>query len=124
MDAPKYRYYPLLIADLALTLFELAEKTARQRANVDKTFSVGARSAGRVLRPGPQTPLWSELTRQARPLLRRRGAKASLARLLGIPRQRLHVCIGSPTACLDAERTLLLLCWVGAKQNGQTFLGD
>jgi hypothetical protein len=124
MDAPKFRYHPFLIADLALTLFELAEKTAQQRAKIGKPFSARARSSGQVLRPGTETPLWTELIRQARPLLRRRGAKASLARLLGIPRQRLHVCITSPSACLDAERTLLLLCWIGAKQNGQNFLGE
>lgn len=42
-----------------------------------------------TLRPGPDTPLWNELVRQVRPHLRKYGSKAQLARLLGLPRQRL-----------------------------------
>ena len=69
-------------------------------------------------RPGVDTPLWNELVRQVRSHLRRRGAKAQLARLLGLPRQRLQDCLKAKTACLDAERTLLLLGWLGFFQRG------
>jgi hypothetical protein len=75
---------------------------------------------GRALLPGPDTPLWNELVRQVRPHLRRRGSKNLLAHLLGISRQRLHLCLQARRACLDAERTLLLLAWVQARQRGYT----
>jgi hypothetical protein len=71
-----------------------------------------------TLRPGLDTPLWNELVRQVRPHLRKRGSKAQLARLLGLPRQRLQDCLKSRVACLDAERTLLLLGWLGFFQRG------
>lgn len=71
-----------------------------------------------TLRPGPDTPLWNELVRQVRPHLRKYGSKAQLARLLGLPRQRLQDCLKARAACLDAERTLLLLGWLGFFQRG------
>lgn len=74
---------------------------------------------GLTLMPGPDTPLWNELVRQVVPLLRRRGSKVHLARILGVPRQRLQVCLKAKTACLDAERTLLLLGWLAAQRRGQ-----
>jgi hypothetical protein len=73
---------------------------------------------GLTLRPGPDTPLWRELVRQVRPHLRKYGAKAKLARLLGLPRQRLQDCLKAGSASLDAERTLLLLGWLGFFQRG------
>ncbi|MBI2498337.1 MAG: hypothetical protein HYV75_10650 [Opitutae bacterium] len=74
---------------------------------------------GLTLRPGPDTPLWrDELVRQVRPHLRKYGAKAQLARLLGLPRQRLQDCLKAGSASLDAERTLLLLGWLGFFQRG------
>ena len=66
----------------------------------------------RTLRPGHQTPRWNALLKAVLPLLRRRGAKALLARELGLPRQRLHEFLMSRTAQPDAERTLQLLEWV------------
>jgi hypothetical protein len=51
--------------------------------------------------------------RQVRPHLRKYGAKAQLARLLGLPRQRLQDCLKAGSASLDAEHTLLLLGWLG-----------
>lgn len=73
---------------------------------------------GLTLRPGAGTPLWNELVRQIRPYLRKRGSKAQLARLLGVPRQRLQDCLKAGSACLDAERTLLLIGWLGFLQRG------
>lgn len=71
-----------------------------------------------TLRPGPDTPLWNELVRHVRPYLRKRGSKAQLARLLVLPRQRLNACLKAGSACLDAERTLLLIGWLGFFQRG------
>ena len=71
-----------------------------------------------TLRPGVNTPLWNELVRQIRPHLRKYGAKAQLARLLGVPRQRLQDCLKAGSASLDAERTLQLLGWLGFFQRG------
>ncbi len=78
------------------------------------------RRPARTLLPGPDTPLWNELVRQVHPHLRRRGSKNLLAHLLGIPRQRLYVCLKARRAFLDAERTLLLLAWLQARQRGHT----
>jgi hypothetical protein len=77
---------------------------------------------GLTLRPGADTPLWNELVRQIRPHLRKRGSKAQLARLLGLPRQRVHQCLKANSACLDAERTLMLLGWLGFFQRGGALL--
>jgi hypothetical protein len=92
---------------------------ARQRA-VRARLPRRAPKSGRTLLPGPDTPLWNELVRQVRPHLRRRGSKNLLAHLLGIPRQRLYVCLKAKRAFLDAERTLLLLAWLQARQQGRT----
>jgi len=71
------------------------------------------------IRCGSDTPLWNELVKQAAPLLGKRGSKMHLARILGISRQRLHVCLKARTGCLDAERTLLLMAWLCARRQGR-----
>ena len=112
---------PPLPVELVERLIDAAAKAA--------TEAVAARAAaarhrqqaprrGLTLRPGPDTPLWRELVRQVRPHLRKYGAKAQLARLLGLPRQRLQDCLKAGSASLDAERTLLLLGWLGFFQRG------
>lgn len=67
---------------------------------------------GAILQPGPATPRWNQLAADAAKLIRRRGDKVRLARILGISRQRLHLLLKVRTACPDAERTLQLLEWV------------
>jgi hypothetical protein len=105
---------------LILILGEAAEQAARRAMRaVRHRFR---RRIGATLRPGEHTPLWNELVSQAQPFLRKRGTKADLARLLNVPRQRVHDCLKARSACLDAERTLLLACWVAAKQQGRPFL--
>ena len=74
---------------------------------------------GLILQPGPGTPRWNALAQSATKLLRRRGDKVRLARILGISRQRLHLLLKAKTACPDAERTLLLQEWVDARRRGQ-----
>ena len=77
------------------------------------------RKSGGTLRPGKDTPLWSQLAEKIRPLLKRRGEKAQLARLLGTHRQAVNEYFVSRTRMPDAERTLLLLEWLRARRRGQ-----
>ena len=93
-----------------------AERAAARAAEARRRHRPGPR--GLTLRPGADTPLWNELVKQVRPHLRRRGSKAQLARLLGLHRQRLHECLKAGSASLDAERTLLLMGWLGFFQRG------
>jgi hypothetical protein len=102
---------------LALALFEAAAASARAIAGRLQRPTVRHRPQ-MTLRPGPNTPLWNELAKQARGLLRKRGERAKLARLLGIPRQRITDYLRGGRGCPDAERTLLLLCWVARRQRG------
>jgi hypothetical protein len=109
---------PLILAE---ALFDAAARTARDAAR-RAIRSRRPRRRGHALRPGPDTPLWNELVQQALPLLRKRGSKAKLARILGLPRQRLQDCLKARTACLDAERTLLLLYWISARHQGRELI--
>lgn len=77
------------------------------------------RGVGNTLRPGPQTPLWNVLVKRVVPFLGKRGSKVQLARFLGLPKQRLQDCLKTREAALDAERTLRLLCWVVAREQGR-----
>jgi len=74
---------------------------------------------GATLRPGSRTPLWNRLVLQIRPLLKPRGEKAQLARLLGVHRQAVNEYFVSRTRMPDAERTLLLLEWVEARRQNR-----
>lgn len=107
-----------LPAELALALFEAAAASARAAARRMRPPQT-RRRIGQTLRPGPVTPLWNELVKQVQPRLRRRGDKVKLARLLGLPRQRIHDALKAGTSCLDAERTLLLLCWVARQMQNR-----
>jgi len=110
----------VLPATLALILFEGADLAARESARaLAGKIRRQPRLRGLTLQPGEHTPLWNELVRQALPHLAKRGSKAQLARVLGLPRQRLQDCLKSKKACLDAERTLLLLSWLAARHQGR-----
>lgn len=106
---------PVAIAE---ALYEAAAESVRAAARAGRRLS-NNRTRGRTLTPGAETPLWNELVKQLQPHLRKRGEKAKLARLLGLPRQRVHQFLRARTACADAERTLLLLCWLAAKSQGR-----
>jgi len=110
-----------ITGDLVLGLFEAAEAVTQATAlKIKKARLLGKRrKTGLTLRPGADTPLWNELVRHTLPLLGRRGSKARLARFLRLPRQRMQDCLKAKQAALDAERTLLLLCWVTARQQGR-----
>lgn len=96
-------------------IFDAAESARRAAGKLKRRPP----KRGLTLQPGPDTPLWNELVRQVAPLLRKRGSKIHLARILGIPKQRLHVCLKARTGALDAERTLLLLAWLAARRSGR-----
>jgi len=102
-----------LVAAPLLLAAELAAQGARKLRRAPQRVLRGA-----ILRPGRDTPRWNKLAEAAAKLLRRRGDKARLARILGISRQRLHLLLKARTACPDAERTLLLHEWVDLRQRG------
>lgn len=79
---------------------------------------------GQTLRPGPNTPLWNALVPTLRTQLNRRGEKASLARYLGLPRQRVDDFLQGRRSLPDAERTLLLLAWLGSKKQSAPAPGN
>ena len=108
----------VMVGELAGALFEAAAFTARAAARAGKRLTHPPKR-GCTLRPGAGTPLWNELVRRARPHLQRRGEKAKLARILGLPRQRLQDFLKATRSTPDAERTLLLLCWLAAREQGR-----
>ena len=106
-----------LPVELAIILFQAALDAASRAADARRRRRMPKR--GLTLQPGPDTPLWNELVRQVRPHLRKRGSKNQLARILGVSRQRICVCLKTKRGCLDAERTLLLLAWLCARAQGR-----
>jgi hypothetical protein len=74
---------------------------------------------GTTLRPGSGTPLWNRLVAAVQPLLKARGEKAQLARLLGVHRQAVNEYFVSRTRMPDAERTLLLQEWLRVRRSGK-----
>jgi hypothetical protein len=75
--------------------------------------------AYRTRRPGPNTPLWNVCAMRLREALKPYGAKARLARFLGIPRQRLYDYLRARSRLPDAELTLQLLAWLAHKGAGK-----
>ncbi len=76
-------------------------------------------SGGATVRPGKGTPLWNRLVAEVRPLLKARGEKAQLARLLGVHRQAVNEYFVTCTRMPDAERVLLLQEWLRVRKSGQ-----
>ena len=94
-------------------LVELARISARR---VQKCLAARPRvRRWQSPRPGVDTPLWNALAKAVEAQLKRHGAKARLARLLGVSRQRLHLLIVAKSAYPDAERALLLQLWLQAR---------
>ncbi|MEO0054119.1 MAG: hypothetical protein RLZZ50_66 [Verrucomicrobiota bacterium] len=93
--------------DFAAILEEAARemaKEARKRANERRPRT----RRGATLRPGSDTPLWNALAEMGRPLVQRRGARAILARELGVHRARVGEYFDKRSAMPDAERALRL----------------
>ncbi|MDF3059468.1 MAG: hypothetical protein K0R17_3683 [Rariglobus sp.] len=113
MDTIHPRLKMMLLAADAMAF--AAEATARALKKA-RTKARGPR--GIALHPGVDTPLWNELSSALRSLRWKYGEKANLARVLGLPRQRVDDFIVGRRRLPDAERTLLLLHWLAARQRG------
>jgi len=77
------------------------------------------KARGGTLRPGAETPLWNALVEEVRPLLRKRGTRALLARELAVHRTRITEFFITQHAMPDAERTLELLLWLGRQRRSE-----
>ncbi|HLP03411.1 MAG TPA: hypothetical protein VK163_15400 [Opitutaceae bacterium] len=113
--APNPTDYPALLG-LVEALWDAACAPARKPVRRRESDLPGYNC---TLRPGSNTPLWNSLVRITLPLLRKYGTKAQLARVLGLPRQRINDFFIERTAAPDAERTLLLLVWLAQRRRGK-----
>ncbi|HWA08687.1 MAG TPA: hypothetical protein VG838_04385 [Opitutaceae bacterium] len=68
--------------------------------------------AGCTRRPGANSPMWNVCATLLRRALQTYGAKARLARYLGVPRQRLNDYLTGRSRLPDAELTLRMLHWL------------
>lgn len=113
---PQVRSIELLLRTLEMlgnVAVDHAQRAARRPSDTRRP------RRGATLRPGDETPLWSAVVERVRPHLRVRGAKANLARLLDVPRQRVHDYFVSGSQMPDAERTLHVLLWLAARESGE-----
>jgi hypothetical protein len=97
-------------------LVRLAEELARAARRTHHKLT--RRPRGSTRRPGPATPMWNALVHSITPLLRPWGEKSRLARILGVPPQRVHDYFVRRTAAPDAERTLQLMHWLALRREG------
>ena len=106
------------IAEFSEILASAAAEIAKESA---KAFRLEKRrdGSGRTLRPGKDTPLWNALLAELQPHLKKHGAQAQLARLLGLDRQAVHAFVKGRSRMPDAERTLQLVAWLMAEREGK-----
>jgi len=76
-------------------------------------------AAYRTRRPGVESPMWNVYATMLRRALRPYGAKARLARYLGVPPQRLSDFLTGRRRLPDAELTLRLLHWLAELRAGR-----
>jgi len=105
---PKLRPF----ADVLHALSSVGRASARQR-------QAPRRKVGATIRVGADTPLWNRLVEEVRPLLKGRGEKAQLARLLGVHRQAVNEYFVSRQRMPDGERVLLLQEWLRVRKSGK-----
>lgn len=72
---------------------------------------------GQALHAGVDTPMWNALAAALKAECRRRGDQTRLARMVGLPRQRMHNFLHGNGGLPDAERTLMLLGWLVAQHH-------
>lgn len=111
IDHPGWR----LFTDMA----ELLEVSARDLVRMARRRwkEMHRRPRGGTLRPDElETPMWLALAAAVRPHLARRGARALLARELGVHPSRVTEYFIRKHAMPDAERTLLILVWLSRRQ--------
>ncbi len=99
-----------LLGDLGVLAVEHAQRSAQRRKDARRP------RRGATLRPGDDTPLWSAVVTKVRPHLAKRGAKANLARVLEVPRQRVHDYFVTGTQMPDAERMIHVLLWLASRE--------
>ena len=105
------------ISDLVMAIVQEAAAGALE-AREARRFR-NRRRTGATLRPGKDTPLWNDLRKAVRSSVRKYGDQAKLARVLGLPRQRVNGFLTGGGEMPDAERTLLLLGWLAAARDGR-----
>lgn len=98
-----------LLEEAAASVLEAKDKNRRARR----------RRVGATLRPGAETPLWNELRTAVHLSTRKYGDQVKLARILGLPRQRVNSYLTGGGQMPDAERTLLLIGWLAAHKEGK-----
>ena len=103
--------------EVVLALAEAAIKGAKALAAAGPARKRPRR--GQTLKPGLDTPMWNALVAALVEQFKRRGERVHLARVLGLPRQRVTEMLRSQSILPDAERTLILLMWLHARRNGQ-----
>lgn len=100
-----------LFDSLGKLALDMAADAAKNRAYRNR------KRVGQTLRPGIDTPLWNALATRVRVHLNKRGSKSNLARILGVPRQRVNDYFVVGSQAPDAERTLQLLFWLIDREN-------
>jgi hypothetical protein len=103
-----------LLGELGALAVEQAQRAAQRRREARRP------RRGSTLRPGDETPLWNAVVTQVRPHLAKRGAKANLARVLEVPRQRVHDYFVTGSQMPDAERMIHVLLWLAARESAAT----
>ena len=101
-----------ILEELGALAVEQAQRAVQRRKDARRP------RRGATLRPGEDTPVWTAVVEKMRPHLRVRGAKANLARVLEVPRQRVHDYFVSGTQMPDAERMIQVLLWLAAREAG------
>jgi hypothetical protein len=100
---------------LVETLVEAARLAAVKATHLSRP-APRRRARGQTLRPGADTPLWNALRAEVAPLLKQHGARALLARELGVHGSRVTEFFVRCNAMPDAERTLELITWLGRQR--------
>lgn len=116
VPTPKRLELPAALGELIL------QAATEMAAQSQKAFRISPRRVRNnvTLRPGRETLLWNELRTQLQPHLLRYGDQAKLARVLGLPRQRVNAFVTGGGQMPDAERTLQLLAWLIAVRQGKS----
>jgi len=112
-DTMKHHVHPKL--EIWSVLYETLESATVEAVRALQRRRLAARP--RDVHRRATTPLWDDLAAVARSRLTRYGDQAHLARLLGVPRQRVHEYLVTRTARPDAEETLRLLAWLASDRH-------
>jgi hypothetical protein len=106
-----------LLSELGSLAVEQAQRAAQRKRESRRPRK------GATLRPGDETPLWNAVVTKVRPHLAKRGAKANLARVLEVPRQRVQDYFVTGSQMPDAERMIHVLLWLASRETTGTSKG-